>query len=132
MREVLTISVLTDLKHTNELKKALTSALREVNSQVYYRKAPTKTNYPYITYYLKHTKEGYQYNYLWEVHVWTRDIKVAEELADSIEQFDKSTYKDDMQAFDVDLNSRNNVEDEDKEIQHIVLLFNLTYFSMKG
>lgn len=132
MKEVLTISVLTDLKRTNELKTALTGALKEIHSQVYYRKAPTKIDYPYITYYLKHTKEQHQYDYFWEVHVWTRDIKLAEELADKVEEFDKSTYKDDVQAFDVDLNSRNSIEDEDKEIQHIVLLFNLTYFTVKG
>lgn len=126
------ISLLTDLKRTNELKTALVSALKEVYDKVYYRKAPTTTDYPYITYYLKHTKKEGQYDYFWEVHVWTRDIKLAEELADKIEGFDKSSYKDDRQAFDVDLNSRNNVDDEDKEIQHIVLLFNLTYFTVKG
>lgn len=132
MKEVLTISVLTDLKRTNELKKALTSALKEIYDKVYYRKAPATVDYPYITYYLKHNKQGHQYDYFWEVHTWTRDIKLAEELADIVEEFDKSTYKDQYQAFDVDLNSRNNVEDEDKEIQHIVLLFNLTYFTVKG
>ena len=131
-KEVLTISVLTEFKRTNELKKVLTGALNEIHSKVYYRKAPATADYPYITYYLKHTKEEHQYSYFWEVHVWTRDIKLAEELADKIEKLDGCQYKDDVQTFDVDLESRNNLDDEDKEIQHIVLLFNLTYFSVKG
>ncbi|ADZ83584.1 hypothetical protein [Cellulosilyticum lentocellum] len=126
------MSILTKINRTNELKIALTSILKQVHSKAYYRKAPAKTDYPYLTYYLRHTKDGHQYDYFWEVHVWTRDIKLAEELADNIEGFDKCSYKDYYQTFDIDLESRNNVEDEDKEIQHIVLLFNLTYFDVKG
>lgn len=126
------MSILTKINRTNELKKALTSILKQVYSKAYYRKAPAKTDYPYLTYYLRHTKDGHQYDYFWEVHVWTRDVKLAEEMADSIEEFDKCSYKDNYQTFDIDLESRNGIEDEDKEIQHIVLLFNLTYFSLKG
>lgn len=117
---------------TNELKKSLISILKQVHDKAYYKKAPITADYPYITYYLKHTKEYNQYNYFWEVHVWTRDVKLAEQLADSIEEFDKYTYKNEYHCFDIDLNSRNSVEDEDKEIQHIVLLFNLIYFDVKG
>ncbi|WP_410495139.1 hypothetical protein QTL86_13545 [Cellulosilyticum sp. ST5] len=126
------MSILAIFDKTNELKKALTSILKQVHSKAYYRKAPSTTDYPYFTYYLRHTKAEHQYDYLWEVHVWTRDIKLAEQLADSIEEFDKCYYSDGNQSFDVDLNSRNNIDDEDKEIQHIVLLFNLTYFNVKG
>lgn len=126
------MSILTKINRTNELKIALTSILKQVHSKVYYRKVPAKTDYPYLTYYLRHTKDGHQYVYFWEVHVWTKDIKLAEEMADSIEGFDKCSYKDNYQTFDIDLESRNGIEDEDKEIQHIVLLFNLTYFSVKG
>lgn len=126
------MSILTKINRTNELKIALTSILKQVHSEAYYRKVPAKTDYPYLTYYLRHTKDGHQYDYFWEVHVWTRDVKLVEQLADNIEEFDKCSYKDEFQTFDIDLESRNNVEDEDKEIQHIVLLFNLTYFSLKG
>ena len=131
-KEVLTISILTKFKRTNELKKALTTILKQAHEQVYYRTVPSKNNYPYLTYYLRHTKDEHRYDYLCEVHVWTKDIKLAEELADTIESFDGCCYDDNSQTFDIDLESRNNVDDEDKEIQHIVLLFNLTYFSMKG
>lgn len=117
---------------TNELKKSLISILKQVHDKAYYRKAPITADYPYITYYLEHKKEEHQTDYLWEVHIWTRDIKLAEQLADSIEDFDKCTYRNEYHCFDLDLNARNNVEDEDKEIQHIVLLFNLTYFDVKG
>lgn len=126
------MSILTKINRTNELKIALTSILKQVHSKAYYRKAPAKTDYPYLTYYLRHTKDGHQYDYFWEVHVWTRDVKLVEQLADNIEEFDKCSYKDEIQTFDIDLESRNGIEDEDKEIQHIVLLFNLTYFDVKG
>lgn len=117
---------------TNELKKSLTGILKQVHDKAYYKKAPSKTDYPYITYYLKHTKTDNQYDYFWEVHIWTRDIKLAEQLADSLEEFDKCSYKNQYHSFDISLNSRNSIDDEDKEIQHIVLLFNLTYFDVKG
>lgn len=117
---------------TDELKKSLTSILKQVHDKVYYKKAPSKSNYPYLTYFLRHNKDNNQYDYFWEVHVWTRDVKLAEQLADSIEEFDKCIYRNEYHCFDLDLNARNNVEDEDKEIQHIVLLFNLTYFDVKG
>ena len=47
---------------TNELKKSLTSILKQVHDKAYYRKAPITVDYPYITYYLKHTKADNQYN----------------------------------------------------------------------
>lgn len=126
------MSILAKFDKTDELKKSLTSILKQVHDKAYYKKAPVRADYPYITYYLKHTKTDNQYDYFWEVHVWTRDVKMAEQLADSIEGFDKYTYKNEYHCFDVDLNARNSVEDEDKEIHHIVLLFNLTYFDVKG
>lgn len=126
------MSILAKFDKTDELKKSLTSILKQVHDKAYYKKAPVRADYPYITYYLKHTKIDNQYDYFWEVHVWTRDVKMAEQLADSIEGFDKCTYKNEYHCFDVDLNARNSVEDEDKEIHHIVLLFNLTYFDVKG
>lgn len=117
---------------TNELKKSLTSLLKTVHSQVYYRRAPTKTGLPYITYYLKHIKIDHSYNYNFEVHIWTKDIKEAEALADTLEEMDSYIFRDHQFQYDLYLESRLNVEDEDKEIQHIVLLFNLTYFDQKG
>ena len=120
------------MSRTDKLKKSLTEILKQVHEQSYHKKAPQKVNYPYLTYLLKHSKNGNYYDYFWEVHVWTKDIKLAEYLADKIEQFDNSTYRNEYHSFDLDLNTRNSIEDEDKEIQHIVLLFNLTYFYLKG
>ena len=96
---------------TDELKQSLTEILKQVHDNAYYKNAPSTVDYPYITYYLKHTKEDNQYNYFWEVHVWTRNVKLAEQLADGIEKFDKCTYRNEYHCFDLDLNSRNNVEE---------------------
>lgn len=117
---------------TNELKKSITSILKQRVDKVYYRKAPITANYPYLTYFLDYRKDGAQYNYELEVHVWTKDVKSAESIADSIEDFDKCIFNNETHCYDLDLNSRNNVEDEDHDIQHIVLLFNLIYFDMRG
>lgn len=132
MKGVLKIKILKEFNRTNELKKSIVSILKPMCEKVYYRKASSKANYPYITYFLKHTKDEHKYDYFFEIHIWTKDIKLAEELADKVEKLDGCVYRNEYHSFDLDLNSRNNVEDEDKELQHIVLLFNLTYFSVKG
>ncbi len=126
------MNAIKDFSRTNELKKSITSILKEYVNSVHCRQAPSKTPYPYVTYFLKHTKSEHQYSYFFEIHIWTKDVKQIEELADKIEELDGCTYKNQYHSFDLDLNSRNNVEDEEKELQHIVLLFNLTYFDLKG
>lgn len=125
MKEVQTI-------RTNELKTSIVSILKPILKDVHYRKPKKGASYPYITYFLRHSKDEHKYDYFFEVHIWTRDIKQVEELADQVEELDGGIYTNEYHSFDLDLNSRNNVEDEDKELQHIVLLFNLTYFSRKG
>lgn len=132
MKGVLKINLLKGFSRTNEFKKSIVSILKPICEKVYYRKAHNKVAYPYITYFLKHTKDEHEYDYFFEVHIWTRDIKLAEEIADEVEELDGCGYRNEYHSFDLDLESRNNLEDEDKELQHIVLLFNLTYFSAKG
>ena len=117
---------------TNELRKSITSTLKQLVDKVYYKNAKSDTDYPYVTYYLRHNKDEHKYNYFLEVHVWTKDVKASENIADKIEELDGCSYSNEYHCFEFYLNSRNNVEDEVKEIQHVVLLFNLEYFDLKG
>ena len=156
-REVLTIKVLATINRTHNLRKALTSILKDVSYdkvsstnggyfldgsvdlsgidgevKVYYRKVPARTELPYLTYFLEHRKSENAYSYDFEVHIWSKDVKDAEEIADCIECIDNCIYSDEIQSFDIALERRLNVDDENKEIQHIVLNFEIEYYNKKG
>lgn len=120
------------ISKTNDLKIAIVSMLKPICKNVFYIKADKNTPYPYIVYYLPHSKDGHRYNYNLEVHIWTKDIKEVEALADEIEGLDNNVYNDNNQTFSINLNARNNVEDQDKEISHIRLLLNLIYYNKEG
>lgn len=120
------------ISRTEQLKISVKSILTPSCEKVYHKKAPPKNGYPYVTYYLKHTKDGHQYDYSLDVNIWSKEIKEAEAIADSIEELDNSIFSNEYHNFDIELQDRGHVEDEDKELIHIVILFNLTYFSLKG
>lgn len=117
---------------TNDLKVAIVSILSPIISQVYSRKAKKGAQYPYAVYYLEHNKMEHGYDYKLEVHIWTRDIKELEGIADQLEKLNGGVYTDETFNFDLDLNNRLNIDDEDKELQHCRLLFDLTYYHKEG
>ncbi|PHV71911.1 hypothetical protein CS063_00060 [Sporanaerobium hydrogeniformans] len=126
------MSILGKFSRTEQLKISVKSILKPSCEKVYHRKAPPKCAYPYMTFYLKHTKADHQYEYKLEVHVWSKNVKEAEEIADSIEELDDCIFSNEYHNFDIKLQDRGSVEDEDKELTHIVVLFNLIYFDVKG
>lgn len=121
-----------NFNRTNELNKAIMSILKHYCDRCFYRKAKKHKEYPYLTFNLRYTKDEHEYKYFFEVHVWTKDDKGAEELADKIEEIDGTSYKNEYSSFEIYLNTRNNMEDEDEELNHIVILFDLLYFDVKG
>ena len=114
------------LTTNNEIRKVITEILHTKISKVYYRKAPLTTHYPYVTYFLSHKKIEYTYEYSLEVHVWTRDIKEAERIADDLEELDAILFNAKNITFDMNLENRKHLQDEDKELQHIVVLFSMS------
>lgn len=118
---------------TNDLRKAITSLLSTYCDNVYYKKAKNNADYPYVTYYIsKYPIESIS-QYDLEIHVWAKDVKLAENIADMVDNgLNETIYRDSKRCFSIDLNSRFNVEDEDKSIEHIVLRFNLRHASKKG
>ncbi|ADZ82481.1 hypothetical protein [Cellulosilyticum lentocellum] len=126
------MSILGKFSRTEQLKISVKSILKPFCEKVYHKKAPPKCACPYVTYYLKHAKEYHQYDYKLEAHVWSKDVKEAETIADHIEELDNCVFSNEYHNFDIELQDRGNVEDEDKELTHIVVLFNLTYFDVRG
>ena len=125
------------MMNTGELRKVIVNLIEENKTydyKVYYKRVPFfKVSYPYVTYYLSHSKNEYDYTYSLEVHVWTRDdVKLAEKIADEISNIDALYYYD-FNNFSLDfyLQSRKTVDDEDKEIMHEVLLFNIKVYDKK-
>lgn len=128
MKEVLTIDFLKRMNRTYKLRVAITSILKQVCASVYYRNSSKGAIYPYITYDLDHVKAENGNEYTLELHIWTRNIKECENIGDQLEELNDCYYTDNEMSFDMSLNNRNNIQDEDKELQHVRLLFNLSYY----
>lgn len=125
------------MMNTGELRKVIVELIEQNKTsdyKVYYKRVPFfKVSYPYVTYYLSHSKREHEFNYSLELHVWTRDdVKLAEKIADEISNIDGFYYYDENNfSLDFYLQSRKTVDDEDKEIVHEVLLFNIIVYDKK-
>lgn len=111
---------------TINLRKALQSELKKVHPSIYYENAPDTATYPYIVYDLEQVGEQYQL----EMNVYDKGTSTAkvETLADAIESyFLRYIYRDELQIFTTYINTRNNVQEEDKTIKRRRLLFDLNY-----
>lgn len=120
---------------TEALKKYITKTLKEHCNNVFYQSAIDTSLFPYIVYEIDYIKNENLYNYSLTINIWDKSNKTkeVEKLADDLEQLlDKEYFTDNIQSLTIDLNSRNNLEDEDKSLKHIVLLFDLQYYYQKG
>ncbi len=115
---------------TEALKKYITKKLKQCCDNVFYLKATDKSPYPYIEYELNYIKSESLYQYFLTINIWdTTGYKRTEQLADELEKLlDGEYFTDNTQSLTIDLNSRNNLIDEDRTIKHIVLLFSLQYY----
>lgn len=108
------------------LKKAIKSVLEDATGlKVYYNKCINTSNYPYITYKLQ--RRGEYINL--QVHVWTNDIKTADNVANKIEDLENGYYTDKKQSFTFSVDNRIHVDDQSQDIEHININFTLNYFS---
>ncbi len=115
---------------TENLKKYITKKLRQCCDNVFYQKAVNRSPYPYIIYDLNYVKSESLYQYFLTINIWDEaGYKRTEQLADELEKLlDGEYFTDNTQSLTIDLNSRNNLIDEDKTLKHIVLLFSLQYY----
>lgn len=115
------------MSKTLELRKALLSEIKKTHSNCYYELVPEGATFPYIVFELENVGEQYQV----ELNVYDKNTSTIqiETLADTLEKyFYRYIYRDDVQVFAMYLNTRNNVQEEDKAIKRRRLLFDLKHF----
>ena len=115
--------------NTNAIRKQLKAELIKIASSVNYRKRPLPIKYPYVMYELRElsTEDGKTKCNL-EVNVVSKDPAEAVDLADKVQDlFDGYSFLDDHCAFEAYRQQRNIIEEEDKAIERIRLLFELNY-----
>ena len=117
------------MSKTTLLRKLVMEQLQTVPGNTYHKKASPNTGYPYKTYRIESgTFTDARDDLYLEVDVWNRerveDIKDMEDLADQIEKLFNNTNIPAPPIYPTFFReSRFNVEDPDKNLQHIRLRF---------
>lgn len=115
------------MSKTKSLRKLITEKLRTVPGDVYHRIAPADAAYPYKTFRL--SAVGFtdaRDDQELEVDIWDRslDPKTAEEIADQVEEMFSDTNLPAPPIYPTFFReSRNPLDDPDKNLQHILLRF---------
>jgi hypothetical protein len=119
------------ISRTDSLKKFITRELKTICPDVCYQQANDTTPFPYIVYDLSHRRNEAGYNYFFEINIWDQGVstKQIEALADSLEDLlDDTVFGEKTFTVSIDLNTRNTVEDSDKNLKRRRILFDLSYF----
>lgn len=115
--------------NTNAIRVQVRKEIHAFCSSVNYKKRPTPIKYPYTIFEMKElgTEDGKTKCNL-EVNIVSKNLAEAMDIADSIQDlFDHYSYLDDHCAFETYRLQRNQVEEEDKTIERLRLLFELNY-----
>lgn len=120
---------------TEALRKLVREKLQTVQGETYHRSAPPSAAYPYKVYTLKSvTFTDARDDFDLCVDIWDRgsDPKVAEEIADQIEQlFQDANMPQDTILPTFFRDNRYTLEDPDKQLQHIQLHFLVQLYEME-
>ena len=111
---------------TNELKKLIKSIISEVINTCGFKKVPKDTMYPHATFSFSSVNLGdmNRNDYIIDVDLWDKgeSTKRIDEIADNLEEvFNNKNIPQDSILPTFYLMDRRNVEDEDKDIQHVLL-----------
>ena len=122
------------MSKTAELRKLVKEQLDTVPGGTYHRKAPDNAEYPYKTFSLKSvsfTDERDDFDLC--VDIWHRgDFKIAEELADQIEELFKNANLPQPTILPTFFReSRYNLDDPDKTLDHIQLRFFVQLYELE-
>lgn len=122
------------MSKTAELRKLIKAQMQTTPGETYHREAPSDAAYPYKTFTLKSvifTDARDDFDLC--VDIWHRgDWKVVEEIADQIEELFRNTnlpQETILPTFFRD--SRYNLEDPDKTLNHIQLRFNVQLYELE-
>lgn len=116
------------MSKTRYLRGLVANQLRSVQGEVHHRQATASAKYPYKTYDLKSINfpDSTRSDYDLTVDIWDRssDTKTAEEIADQIELLFNAANIPSHPIYPTFFrDSRNAIDDPDKELQHIQLRF---------
>ena len=122
------------MSKTAELRKLIREKLQTIRGETYYREAPADAAYPYKTFNLQSvTFTDARDDFDLCVDIWHRgDWRVVEEIADEIEKLFQNTnlpQKTILPTFFRE--SRYNLEDPDKTLQHIQLRFLVQLYELE-
>lgn len=122
------------MSKTAELRKLVKEQLDTVPGGTYHRKAPDNAEYPYKTFSLKSvsfTDERDDFDLC--VDIWHRgDFKIIEELADQIEELFKNANLPQPTILPTFFReSRYNLDDPDKTLDHIQLRFFVQLYELE-
>lgn len=122
------------MSKTAELRKLVKEQLDTVPGGTYHRKAPANAEYPYKTFSLKSvsfTDERDDFDLC--VDIWHRgDFKIIEELADQIEELFKNANLPQPTILPTFFReSRYNLDDPDKTLDHIQLRFFVQLYELE-
>lgn len=113
---------------SNEIRGLTQSLLEQVNGRVYYGKADEDVLYPHIVHRIERVDmiAEHRDDISVEVNVWSKSEREVNDLADSVEAALKGQNLPQENILPTYyLESRVNVEDEDKDLHHILLNFNV-------
>lgn len=122
------------MSKTAELRKLIREKLQTIQGVTYHREAPSDAAYPYKTFTLQSvTFTDARDDFDLCVDIWHRgDWKVIEEISDDIEKLFQNTnlpQKTILPTFFRE--SRYNLEDPDKTLQHIQLRFLVQLYELE-
>lgn len=122
------------MSKTADLRKLIRTQLQTTSGMTYHKKAPPDAVYPYKAYTLKSVSflEDRD-DFSLEVDIWDRspDQKRIEELADDVEKlFTNANLPQDTILPTFFRENRHNLDDPDKTLQHIQLLFSVQLYEI--
>ena len=117
---------------TNQIRGYISSKLKELGYRVYYKEASNMAKFPYIVYGLKvDFLNGNCSIYDFEVNIWSnnKDISEIEDIADQVEDLmDDEVYLDTNGLLIFDKRARDNIEDPNKDLDRVMIKFEMRYF----
>lgn len=119
------------------LRKILTTTLKEVHPKVYFKRAVTGATYPYITFDLPNSASIEDMELInLDVDVWDNnsDTTIIEDLASSIwSKLNRLYHIDENMSFSIYRSTRLSLNDEDDtRLNRRLLTFNIRFYEREG
>ena len=115
------------MSKTVELRRDIQQLLKSYYEKVFYRRSDSEEEYPYLVYTIEDIFQAKVLN----IDIWSQgsNTEEVETIADIIEKIDKEVITNENHALILYYNEdRKWVDDEDKNIQHINLSFEIRYY----